>query len=258
MKDYPESRITLLSHRHHDHHHNHDPHHHHHHHHHHQQQHYHRHYRHYRHSYYYWLAFAEGGPSLKMNAKVFSFLGGRYGDWLYLFTWPFRDIARMSYERACRMREIMANFSGAVLFEMILTPMHILRPSILYTLYRGSTVISKMNLSRNHNICIGFLLPGFGAGVGMGGVWGGGGDRGSAVAWGAVTAEEAITGKVQRHIRCPLWGDPTPWTKDVFDVTSTGQRSSPRTCNSVQVEIKFHLECKLYFIVHNLYFDKCI
>ena len=85
-----------------------------------------------------------------LKCKGFFFLGG-YDDWLDLFTWPFRDIARMSYERACRMREIMANFSGAVLFEMILTPMHILRPSILYTLYRGSTVISKMNLNDAHS-----------------------------------------------------------------------------------------------------------
>ena len=35
--------------------------------------------------------------------------------------------------------------------------------------------------------------------------------------------------------------------KYVFDVTSVGQRSSPWTCNSVKVEIKFHLECKLHF-----------
>ena len=33
----------------------------------------------------------------------------------------------------------------------------------------------------------------------------------------------------------------------VFDVTSVGQCSSPWTCNSVKVEIKFHLECKLHF-----------
>ena len=35
--------------------------------------------------------------------------------------------------------------------------------------------------------------------------------------------------------------------KYVFDVTSVGQRSSPWTCNSVKVEKKIHLECKLYF-----------
>ena len=35
--------------------------------------------------------------------------------------------------------------------------------------------------------------------------------------------------------------------KYVFDVTSIGQRSSPWTCNSVKVEMKFHLECKLHF-----------
>ena len=35
--------------------------------------------------------------------------------------------------------------------------------------------------------------------------------------------------------------------KYVFDVTSVGQRSSPWTCNSVKVEIKFHLECKIHF-----------
>ena len=31
----------------------------------------------------------------------------------------------MAYKRARRMREIMANFSGAIPVEMILTPMHI-------------------------------------------------------------------------------------------------------------------------------------
>ena len=31
------------------------------------------------------------------------------------------------------------------------------------------------------------------------------------------------------------------------DVTSVGQRSSPWTCNSVKVEVTFHLECKLHF-----------
>ena len=35
--------------------------------------------------------------------------------------------------------------------------------------------------------------------------------------------------------------------KYVFDVTSIGQRSSPWTRNSVKVEIKFRLECKLHF-----------
>ena len=35
--------------------------------------------------------------------------------------------------------------------------------------------------------------------------------------------------------------------KYVFDVTSVCQRSSPWTCNSVKVEIKFHLDCKLHF-----------
>ena len=34
---------------------------------------------------------------------------------------------------------------------------------------------------------------------------------------------------------------------DVFNVTSVGQRSSPWTCHSVKVEIKFRLECKLHF-----------
>ena len=33
----------------------------------------------------------------------------------------------------------------------------------------------------------------------------------------------------------------------LFDVTSVGQRSSLWTCNSVKVQIKFHLECKLCF-----------
>ena len=41
-------------------------------------------------------------------------------------------------------------------------------------------------------------------------------------------------------------GGATP-RKYVFDVTSVGQRSSPWTCNSVKVDIKFHLECKLHF-----------
>ena len=35
--------------------------------------------------------------------------------------------------------------------------------------------------------------------------------------------------------------------KYAFDVTSVGKGSSPRTGNSVKVEIKFHLECKLHF-----------
>ena len=34
---------------------------------------------------------------------------------------------------------------------------------------------------------------------------------------------------------------------DVFDVTSTGQRWSPWPCNSVEVEMKFHLECEFHF-----------
>ena len=40
--------------------------------------------------------------------------------------------------------------------------------------------------------------------------------------------------------------------RNVFDVTSVGH------VNSVKVEIKFHLECKLRFLVHNLCCDKCI
>ena len=35
--------------------------------------------------------------------------------------------------------------------------------------------------------------------------------------------------------------------KCVFDVTSVGQRFSPRAFNSVKAEVKFHLECKLRF-----------
>ena len=35
--------------------------------------------------------------------------------------------------------------------------------------------------------------------------------------------------------------------KYVLYVTSIGQRSSPCTCNSVKVEMKSHLECKLHF-----------
>ena len=34
---------------------------------------------------------------------------------------------------------------------------------------------------------------------------------------------------------------------NVFDFTFIGQRSSPWACNSVKVEIKFYLECKLRF-----------
>ena len=35
--------------------------------------------------------------------------------------------------------------------------------------------------------------------------------------------------------------------KCVFDITSVGQRFSPRAFNSVKAEVKFHLECKLRF-----------
>ena len=35
--------------------------------------------------------------------------------------------------------------------------------------------------------------------------------------------------------------------KYVFDVTFVGQRSPPWRCDSVRVEIKFQLECKLHF-----------
>ena len=103
--------------------------------------------------YYYYYFFFLGG-------------GGPNGDWLDLFTWPFRDVlgrltwstAQCHHRReqnvyvcafiaslACycnfeppydirtytRMRGIMANISGAVLVEMILAPMYIRRPSIL-------------------------------------------------------------------------------------------------------------------------------
>ena len=33
----------------------------------------------------------------------------------------------------------------------------------------------------------------------------------------------------------------------VFYVTSVGQRSSPWTCNSVKVKVKFQVKCKLHF-----------
>ena len=36
--------------------------------------------------------------------------------------------------------------------------------------------------------------------------------------------------------------------KYVFDVTSVGQRSSPWQCNSVKVEVKFHLESEICFV----------
>ena len=39
---------------------------------------------------------------------------------------------------------------------------------------------------------------------------------------------------------------PTAPRRYVFDVTSVGKRPSPWTCNSVKVEIKSHLECKLH------------
>ena len=42
---------------------------------------------------------------------------------------------------------------------------------------------------------------------------------------------------------------PTDDTAEIvaFDVTSIVQRSSPWPCNSVEVEMKFHLECKFHF-----------
>ena len=39
-----------------------------------------------------YLAFAEGGPRLKIQTVFFIILGGRDGNWLYLSMWPFRDI----------------------------------------------------------------------------------------------------------------------------------------------------------------------
>ena len=41
--------------------------------------------------------------------------------------------------------------------------------------------------------------------------------------------------------------------KYVFDVTSVGQRSSPWTCNSRTIEIRFHLECKLQVLAYISY-----
>ena len=46
--------------------------------------------------------------------------------------------------------------------------------------------------------------------------------------------------------------------KYVFDVTSIGQRSSPWSYNSVEVEMKFHLECKLRFPSAQRLLGKCI
>ena len=47
-----------------------------------------------------YLAFAEGGPSLKMQS-FFIFWGVRDGDWLGLFTWSFRDnLARLTRSAA--------------------------------------------------------------------------------------------------------------------------------------------------------------
>ena len=49
-------------------------------------------------------------------------------------------------------------------------------------------------------------------------------------------------------IRGPIWGHmPMTPPKYVFYVIFIGQRSSPWSCNSVKVEIKFHLDCKLHF-----------
>ena len=54
--------------------------------------------------------------------------------------------------------------------------------------------------------------------------------------------------KFGRHQKWqPSQVDNADTTENVFDVTSVGQRSSPWTCNSVKVGIKFHLECKLHF-----------
>ena len=54
--------------------------------------------------------------------------------------------------------------------------------------------------------------------------------------------------RIHRGRNPPAWhrGNMTP-LRYVFDVTFIGQRSSPGTCYSVKVEMKFHLECKLYF-----------
>ena len=63
--------------------------------------------------------------------------------------------------------------------------------------------------------------------------------------WKATRAGYWVRGR-----RCDIRGNSLlPWTprKYVHDVTSVGQRSSPWTCNSVEVETKFHLECKLHF-----------
>ena len=46
--------------------------------------------------------------------------------------------------------------------------------------------------------------------------------------------------------------------KYVFDVTSSGQRSSPWSCNSVRVEIKFLLKCKLRFPCAQFMLRQCI
>ena len=48
---------------------------------------------------------------------------------------------------------------------------------------------------------------------------------------------------IQRHFRLLR----TP-RKYVFSVTSVGQHSSLWSCNSIKIEIKFHIECKLRFL----------
>ena len=60
-------------------------------------------------------------------------------------------------------------------------------------------------------------------------------------------SNSAAFGKLVIFVVQVLWEERTP-RKYVFDVTSVGQLSLPWTYNSVKVEIKFHLECKLHFL----------
>ena len=60
-----------------------------------------------------------------------------------------------------------------------------------------------------------------------------------------IVARQATSKCCSYNFTSNQWS-PTP-RKYVFDVTSIGQHSSPCTCNSVKVEIQFHLEKKLYF-----------
>ena len=77
-------------------------------------------------------------PSLRHLGKAYrkdcSLLSPKRAECLRMLSLPqwhcyYNWTSCMAYEHTRRMREIMANVCWAVLVEMILTPMHILRPS---------------------------------------------------------------------------------------------------------------------------------